>query len=105
MCALDFLCIRDKVAILDRIISVAVEPLWAAGRLSRGRPKWRMSNPYNGLGVCDSLRGLEDPRGQPAAWQATTVVGSGHSRAAGGCPCASWSLLGSRCSDLARLAR
>ena len=56
MCALDFLCIRDKVAIIDRIISVAVEPLWVAGRLSRGRPKWRLSNPYNGLGLCDSLR-------------------------------------------------
>ena len=33
MCSLDFLCVRDKVAILDRTISVAVEPPWPAERL------------------------------------------------------------------------
>src|SRR5437764_4032693 len=39
MSGVDFLCVRDKVAIPNRIISVAVQPLWPAERLSRGRPK------------------------------------------------------------------
>lgn len=55
MAGVDFLCVGDKVAILDRIISVAEEPLWPAERLSRGRRKWRLSHPYNGLGLSDSL--------------------------------------------------
>jgi len=54
MAGVDFLCVGDKVAILDRIISVAEESLWPAERLSRGRRKWRLSNPYNGLGLSDS---------------------------------------------------
>jgi hypothetical protein len=54
MSGLEVLCVRDKVAILDRIISVAEEPLWPAERLSRGGPKRRLSNPYNDLGLCDS---------------------------------------------------
>src|SRR5436305_1106483 len=57
MAGVDFLCVGDKVAILDRIVSVAEESLWPAERLSRGRRKWRLSNPYNGLGLSDSVPG------------------------------------------------
>jgi len=54
MSGLDFLCVGDKVPILDRIISVAEESLWPAERVSGGRRKWRLSNPYNGRGLSDS---------------------------------------------------
>ena len=62
MAGVDFLCVGDKVTILDRIISVAEEPLWPAERLSRGRRKWRLSNPYNSLGLSDSHRQTQVPR-------------------------------------------
>jgi len=53
MSGLDFLCVGDKVPILDRIISTAEESLWPAEWVSRGRRKRRLSNPYNGLGLSD----------------------------------------------------
>src|ERR1019366_9306905 len=53
---LDFLCVCHKVTILGRAISVAESPVRPAGSLSRGQPKWLLSNSYKGFGLSDSLR-------------------------------------------------
>jgi hypothetical protein len=39
-----------------RAISVAESPVRPAGSLSRGQPKWLLSNSYKGFGLSDSLR-------------------------------------------------
>ncbi len=54
---IEFLCVCYKVTIRDRIISVTEEPLWLSGSLSGGRRKRQLSHSYNGLGLCDSVRG------------------------------------------------
>src|ERR1019366_9499144 len=53
---LDFLCVCHRVTILGRAISVAESPVRPAGSLSRGQPKWLLSNSYKGFGLSDSLR-------------------------------------------------
>ena len=52
---LDFLCVYDNLAILERIISVAEEPLWPPGLFSGGRRNWQLSSSYNRFGLSDSL--------------------------------------------------
>jgi len=80
MAGVDFLCVGDKVAILDRIVSVAEESLWPAERLSRGRRKWRLSNPYNGLGLSDSHGDKRDARERRLATCLRSRAGISRSR-------------------------
>src|ERR1039458_6357282 len=53
---LDFLCVCHRGTIFGRAILVAESPLRPAGSLSRGQPKWLLSNSYKGFGLSDSLR-------------------------------------------------
>jgi hypothetical protein len=48
------LCVCDKVSIPGWIISVAEVPLRPPEPASRGPRNWSLSNPYKGLGLCDS---------------------------------------------------
>ena len=54
---LDFLCVRDKAPILERVYSLADSPLRPPEVVPRGRRQLSLSISYNRFGLCDNLRG------------------------------------------------